>query len=236
MPTYKHILTAIATLAVANSIWATPASDALLEKLKKTYPAIAFSEVRETVAPGIYEAVFGKDVLYVEPSGTYFFPTMVNMVTKKNYGEDRRAELNKIDFSKLPMADAIKTVYGNGQSKFAVFADPNCGYCKKLESSLTSLKDATVYTFPVAILGQDSVTKVTSLECATGDKSKLWHAMLTDGAKPVTKTCANGAAGRNLELFKSFGFQGTPSLVFENGSALKGYADIAQIETAMVKK
>lgn len=232
---FKRALIGLAAITLANSLWATPASD-LLEKLKKTYPNIPFAQVNDTAVPGIYEAVFGKDMLYVEPSGTYFFPTMVNMVTKANLGEDRRAELNKIDFSELPLADAIKTVYGNGKRKIAVFADPNCGYCKKLEVNLTSMKDVTIYTFPVGILGSDSLAKAISVSCATGNKSKLWHAMLTEGAKPVEKTCANNSTERNLELFKKFNFQGTPAIVFQNGTTLKGYAENAQLEEMMAKK
>ena len=102
---------ALAAMTIAGSVLATPASD-LLDKLKKTYPNIAFTQVNETVVPGIYETIFGTEVLYVESSGTYFFPTMINMLTKANLGEAKRDELNKINFSELPMSDAIKTVYG----------------------------------------------------------------------------------------------------------------------------
>lgn len=234
----KHIKRAViglTALTLANSLWATPATD-LLEKLKKTYPNIPFTQVNDTVVPGIYEAVFGKDMLYVEPSGTYFFPTMVNMVTKANLGDDRRNELNKVVFSELPLADAIKTTYGNGSRKIAVFADANCGYCKKLEANLASMKDVTVYTFAIGILGADSVTKANSVSCATGDRSKLWHAMLTEGAKVVEKTCANSAAGRNLELFKKYNFQGTPAIIFQNGMSLKGYAENTRLEELMATK
>ena len=235
MNIFKRTLTGFVVFAAVTSLWATPASD-LLDKLKHTYPNIAFSQVNETPVPGIYEALFGKDILYVEASGTYFFPTMVNMVTKVNLGEDRRADLNKIDFSELPLADAIKTTHGNGQRKIAVFADPNCGYCKKLEMNMAGLDDVTIYTFAVGILGADSVKKAMSLSCASGDKAKLWHSVLVEGAKPVDKTCANAASERNLELFKRFGFQGTPGIVFESGAVLKGYAENIKLEELMAKK
>jgi thiol:disulfide interchange protein DsbC len=232
----KTTLTGLIVMTLANALWATPASDAMLDKLKKTYPNIPFAQVHETPAPGIFEAVFGNDLLYVEASGTYFFPTMVNMVTKENLGESRREELNKIDFSALPLKDAIKTVIGNGKGKIAVFADPNCGYCHKLEQNLSQLKDVTVYTFAIGILGPASVAKSTSINCASGDKGKLWHAVLLEGAKPVEKACNNGITERNLELFKRLGFQGTPAIVFSNGSTVKGYAETKRIEELMAKK
>jgi thiol:disulfide interchange protein DsbC len=231
----KSIFTGLATLLLSAVVWATPASD-LLEKLKKTYPNIAFTAVNETPAEGIFEAVFGNDVLYVEPTGVYFFPTMVNMITKQNFGNERRDELNKVNFSDLPVKDAIKTVIGNGKNKIAIFADANCGYCKKLEEELSLLKDVTVYTYALGILGPDSVAKANAVNCSTGDKSALWHAIVVDGAKPVLKDCANGNTDRNLALFKKLGFQGTPAIVFQNGYTSKGYADTKTLTELMKKK
>lgn len=232
----KSALIGLAAMTLANALWASAVSDAMLDKLKKTYPNIPFTQVNETPAPGIFEAVFGNDLLYVEAGGTYFFPTMVNMVTKENLGEARRDELNKIDFATLPLKDAIKTVVGNGKAKIAVFADPNCVYCKKLEVELSRLKDVTIYTFALGILGPDSVTKANSINCATVDKGKLWHSVLLEGAKPVEKVCSNGVTERNLELFKKLGFQGTPAIVFPNGMTVKGYAETKRIEELMAKK
>lgn len=232
----KSLAIGFGVLAMAHSVFASPASDAMLEKLKKGYPNIPFSQVNDTQVPGIYEAVFGNDLLYVESSGVYFFPTMVNMVTKANLGEERRDELNKVNFSELPLKDAIKTVHGNGKRKLAVFADANCGYCKKLEGNLSNLHDVTIYTFAVGILGPDSVTKANAVNCATGDKSKMWHSMVIDGARPVAKDCNNGTSERNLELFKKYGFQGTPAIVFENGITIKGYAENARLEEILAKR
>lgn len=225
----KLLLTLTAVLASTAGM-ATPATD-MLDKLKKTYPNIAFTEVNETPTSGIYEAVFGKDLLYVESSGTYFFPTMVNMKTNANLGDERRAVLNKVDFSELPLKDAIKTVHGNGKNVIAVFADPNCGYCKKLDGNLVSLKNVTIYTFPIAILGPDSVRKVNAITCANGDKSALWNNVMLNNAAVVDKTCDNGVAIRNLALFQRLGFQGTPSIVLSSGIALKGYVENSYLES-----
>lgn len=232
----KSFIIGLGVVAASHSALASPASEAMLEKLKKGYPNIPFSQVNDTPVPGIYEAIFGTELLYVESSGVYFFPTMVNMVTKANLGDTRREELNKIDFSDLPLADAIKTVHGNGKRKLAVFADANCGYCKKLEVNLMDMKDVTIYTFALGILGPDSTTKANAVNCATGDKSKIWRSMVIDGSKPVAKDCGNGASERNLTLFKKYNFQGTPAIVFENGMTMKGYAENNRIEEIMAKK
>lgn len=232
----KTILASVGALAISQAAFASNHTDAMLAKLKETYPNIAFTEVNETPVPGIYEAIFGKDMLYVEASGTYFFPTMVNMKTRENLGEDRRAVLNKIEFKDLPLADAIKTVQGNGKRQMAVFADANCGYCKKLEAELAGIPDVTVYTFALGILGASSTAKANAVNCSTGNKSKLWASMLLTNVQPATKECSNGITERNAALFKELGFQGTPSIIFANGAVLKGYADVARIEQMLNAK
>jgi thiol:disulfide interchange protein DsbC len=42
---------------------------------------------------------------------------------------------------------------GSGARKLAVFVDPNCGYCKRFERDLATVKDVTIYTFLYPILG-----------------------------------------------------------------------------------
>lgn len=234
----KTIAAALIATAISQLSFAGAATDALLEKLKRTYPNIPFSQVNETPAPGVYEAVFGKDILYVDSTGTYFFPTMVNMVTRVNLGEDRRADLNKINFSELPLKNAITTVNGNGKRKMVVFADPNCGYCKKLEANLANVKDVTIYTFVLGILGNESITKANAINSASGEKGKLWQAIMVDGAKPVLNASKDGVeiSAKNLELFKKHGFGGTPALMFENGHTIKGYAESNRIEDILAKK
>ena len=223
------------SLLIPTLAMASPSTD-LLDKLQKKYPNIPFTEVRETPVAGIYEAIFGKDMLYVESGGTYFFPTMVNMVTKQNFGDDRRAELNKVDFSELPLNDSISFANGDGSRLIAVFSDPNCIYCKKLEVELTKIKNATVHIFPVGILNADSIAKANAVSCSKGNKIKVWRAVLLEGAKIPENNCQNSPVERNTELFKRLGFQGTPSMILGNGIAIKGYVDAAKIEEALSKK
>lgn len=234
MNTKRNLLIASLVICVTNA-FASQTTD-LLEKIKRTYPNIAFTEVNETPVVGIYEAVFGKDILYVESTGTYFFPTMVNMITRANLGDERRNELNKVSFSELPTKDAFKTVIGNGSRQMAVFSDPNCVYCKKLEGELAKLKDVTIYTFPVGILGPDSVRKAHAVSCAKGDKSAIWKTVVLENAKIPDNNCVDSPVDRNLALFQKLGFQGTPSIVMSSGVTIKGYAEAPRLEEMLVKK
>jgi len=45
-----------------------------------------------------------------------------------------------IDFPQLPLEDAIVSKQGRSERKVGVFADPNCGYCKRFERELQQVK------------------------------------------------------------------------------------------------
>jgi thiol:disulfide interchange protein DsbC len=53
----------------------------------------------------------------------------------------------RIAFDTLPLADAIKTVRGKGERVIAVFSDPDCPFCRRLETELDKLDNVTLYTF-----------------------------------------------------------------------------------------
>ena len=231
---FKKLVASVALGAAAFTSMAGEVDD-LLERLQKTYPNIPFSKVSSTEVPGVYEAAFGTDLLYTEKTGTYFFPTMFNMKTQRNLGDERRAELAVVDFSSLPLGEAIKIVAGDGSREMAVFADPNCGFCKKLDEQLAKVTNATIYVFPVGILGPDSTNKVENVLCSKADKSKVWLDLMIRGAQPEVAKCGTKLPEKNLALFKKLGFQGTPAMAFKSGKVLKGYGDVAKIESMLVR-
>ena len=86
----------------------------------------------------------GKDVIYTDAGARYLIQgEIVDLKSGTNLTEQRINELNLIKWSDLPLADAIKTVKGNGSRQLAVFADPHCGYCKRLEKTLQLLAIVT---------------------------------------------------------------------------------------------
>ena len=117
----------------------------------------------------------------------------------------------------------------------AVFADPNCGYCKRLEKDLQQLKDVTVYTFMVAILGDDSKVKLDNIWCVQ-DRTQAWRDWMLAGVQPSRTfgMCASPAQ-RNLALSQRLGIRGTPAIFFEDGTRIGGAAAASVIEQRLVK-
>ena len=119
---------------------------------------------------------------------------------------------------------------GSGARRIAVFADPNCGYCKRFERDLQQVKDVTVYTFLIPILGGDSPEKATNIWCAK-DSTRAWRDWMLDGKAPPRSmgNCETPMA-RNLALSRKHKVNGTPAIVFEDGTRVPGAMSAEQLE------
>ena len=188
-------------------------------------------EVTKTAIPGIYELRIGNDILYTDEQGSYIIEgQLIETKTRTNLTEARISRLTAIDFKSLPLKDAMIWKQGTGERKLVVFADPNCGYCKKFERDLQAVKDVTVYTFLYPILGGDSPEKSKAIWCAK-DKTTAWRDWMIKGT-PVTDspTCDTSVLQRNVALGHKYRINGTPGLVFEDGKHLPGALGTEQLE------
>jgi thiol:disulfide interchange protein DsbC len=188
-------------------------------------------EVTKTAIPGIYELRVGTDILYTDEQGNYIIEgQMIETKTRSNLTEQRVAKLTAIDFKSLPLKDAMVWKQGTGERKLVVFADPNCGYCKKFERDLQSVKDVTVYTFLYPILGGDSPQKSQQIWCAK-DNIKTWRDWMIKGT-PIgdSPACDTSALQRNLALGRKHRISGTPGVVYEDGRMQPGAVGAEAVE------
>lgn len=193
-------------------------------------------EVTKLPIAGLFEVRFGTDVYYTDENGNYLIEGQIlDTKTHTNLTEERVSKLTAIDFSSLPLKDAIVWKNGNGKRRIAVFADPNCGYCKRFERDLNNVKDVTVYTFLYPILGGDSPEKAKNIWCAK-DNTKAWRDWMLDGTTPpkTMGQCDIGALNRNAEMGRKYKINGTPAIVFEDGKRVPGAMNAEQIEKQLV--
>jgi thiol:disulfide interchange protein DsbC len=86
--------------------------------------------------------------LYVDAAGRYAVEgQLIDLLTQRDLTRERQEKLSRINFSKLPLALAIKTVRGNGKRTLAIFEDPLCQVCRVLHQFMAQLTDITLYTF-----------------------------------------------------------------------------------------
>ncbi|HEX2010235.1 MAG TPA: DsbC family protein [Roseateles sp.] len=189
-------------------------------------------EVRPAAVPGLWELRLGNEIRYTDATGTYLIEgELIDIKSRRNLTEERIAKLNQIDFASLPLKDAVVWKVGKGTRKIAVFADPNCGYCKRFERSLQEMKDITVYTFLIPILGGDSPDKSRAIWCAK-DAQASWQAWMLEGKQPPKPgaSCDDAAIERNLALARKHMVNGTPAVIFEDGSRAPGAISAEQLE------
>ena len=193
-------------------------------------------EVTKTAIPGLYELRLGTDILYTDEDGNYVIEgQLIETKTKTNLTEQRVAKLTAIDFKTLPLKDAMVWKQGTGERKLVVFADPNCGYCKKFERDLQSVKDVTVYTFLYPILGGDSPEKSKQIWCAK-DNIQVWRDWMIKGT-PIGESpaCDTSVLQRNLALGRKHRITGTPGLVYEDGRMQPGALGAEAVERQLVQ-
>jgi thiol:disulfide interchange protein DsbC len=229
------VVCAAVLLGLGASAWADEAAirKNLAERLPN-FPTI--DEVSKTPIPGIYEIRLGTDILYTDENGQHVFQgNLIDTKTRANLTEARIAKLTQIDFASLPLKDAILIKQGSGARKIVVFGDPNCGYCKRLERDLVALKDVSIYTFLYPILGPDSNAKSRDIWCAR-DRAKAWRDWMVDGNAPPKSAgpCDTAVLQRNVALGERHRVQGTPAVVFEDGTRAPGAIPADQIESRLV--
>jgi thiol:disulfide interchange protein DsbC len=231
----RAVLTA-AALACTTSAFAQEA--AIRKALAERIPNLPkIDEITRAPVPGLYEVRFGgTEIIYTDAEGKFVIQgSILELRTMTDLTQARIDKLTAIDFSALPLKDAMVVKQGSGARRLAVFADPNCGYCKRFERDLASLKDVTVYTFLIPILGPDSNAKSRDIWCAK-DPARAWRAWMLENTLPAKAgdKCDDDAIERNLALARKHRVNGTPAMVFEDGTRKPGALPAAEVEKLLV--
>jgi thiol:disulfide interchange protein DsbC len=229
----RSLLTAGVLLLTVGTASAQEA--AIRKALTERIPNLPkIDEISKSPVAGLYEVRFGgTEIIYADAEGKFILQgSLIEVKTMSNLTEARIEKLSAVNFSDLPLKDAFVIKQGTGARKLAVFVDPNCGYCKRFERDLATVKDVTVYTFLMPILGPDSTVKSRDIWCAK-DNGKAWRAWMVDNVAPTkspTEKCDLAAIDRNLEFGRKYRINGTPALVFEDGTRKPGALPAAEVE------
>ena len=224
---------AVLALASAGAVLAQFNEAQLRKTLAERIPSLPkIDEVSKSPIPGLVEIRIGTDIYYADEKGDYIVQgSIIDTRTRNNVTEARIDKLTAVDFATLPLKDAVVYKQGTGARKVAIFADPNCGYCKRFERDLMTVKDVTIYTFIYPILGPDSNAKSRDIWCSK-DAAKAWRAWMIDGNTPpkAMGQCDTAAIDRNVEFGKKHRVQGTPALFFEDGTRKPGALSAAEVD------
>jgi len=194
----------------------------IAEQIRSQNSDLNISSIQRTPVAGIYEIVVGQNIFYIDRTGKHLFNGhLFDTTSKSDLTAARLQDLNRIDWSVLPLDKAI--VYGDADGmEIAVFTDPDCPYCRKLEENLKGIKGVKIYTFlmPLAQLHPDATRKSEAIWCSNDRHAALKTVMLEGkaitggGCKTPINDIAMLAAGLNIN--------GTPTIISRDGRKISG--------------
>lgn len=229
---FRTLLLLLLSVSLAQAAAADKAA-AVKDTLQKNYAQLIgpVDQVNQSPVPGLYEVVTGDHIFYTDESVQYLIDgSLFDLKARRNLTEARSRLLFAVDFAKLPLHLALKKVKGNGSRKMAIFEDPNCGFCKRLDKELVNVNDVTLYLFLYPI-SPGSEELVHNVHCAK-DPVKAWDDLMLNGIQPAAAKCATPTA-EVRQLAAKLKITGTPTLIFADGVLVPGFLPAAQLEQAL---
>jgi thiol:disulfide interchange protein DsbC len=206
---------------------------------KAKYPNLRVDGVQQAAVPGLFEVRVqtqeGPQLLYTDGAANFIVDgSIIDVRSGRNLTQERLQKLSSIEFSALPLDLALKVQRGNGKRVLAMFTDPYCPYCRRLEQSLLQIDDITVYVFMYPVIRPDFADHSRAVWCAP-DRVKAWLELAAADKPKVPQGgagCAN-PVDKVLELGQSLRVRGTPTLFFANGERAGGGMPAGQLRTKL---
>jgi thiol:disulfide interchange protein DsbC len=201
--------------------------DNLKEQLTKTFRRAPDSLTESPIA-GIYQVLYGTEVVYVSADGKYFIAgDMIDMGTRKNISKIAQRSIRN-DIIKTKLKDPIVFKAKDEKHVIKVFTDIDCPYCAKLHRDIPALNEKGITVeylmFPRAGIGSKSYDKAVSVWCAGDSEAQQTAMTIAKERKPLEeKKCDNNPIKAQYELGQEVGVTGTPALVTSSGRLIPGY-------------
>jgi thiol:disulfide interchange protein DsbC len=229
--------TAAGALAAGTGPTAPPLDVATVQRV---LPGVQVKSIRQVpLQGGLYEVIDDQgNAFHLDGAGAIGFQCdLFDVATRKNLTQESVARFNAVDFSRLPLELAITWVKGDGRRKIAVFADPDCPFCVRLEQEFETMDDVTVHTFlyPIATLHPQAVERSRRIWCAS-DRDAAWRAWALQqvDAPPAPEGCQS-PVDEIARVAAQFGVNATPTLVFPSGRVVNGFVPRVVLEQYLVE-
>jgi thiol:disulfide interchange protein DsbC len=240
MPRMNKILRIAVALLVLGTLQARAGEAEIRQALKAKFPNVRIDGVQPAPLAGLFEVRFqtqeGPQIIYTDAMANFFVVdgSIVEAKSGRNLTEERLQKLSAIEFNSLPLDLALKVQRGNGKRVLAMFTDPYCPYCRRLEQSLLQIDDITVYVFMFPVIRPELADHSRAVWCAP-DRVKSWLDLAAAETPKVPSGGANCAnpVDKVLELGRSLRVRGTPTLFFANGERAGGGMQLAQLRAKL---
>ena len=181
----------------------------------------------------LYEVVIhgveGARIYYVDSAASVIIAGQaIDAKSGRNLTEERQRKLNAVKWGSLPLQWAISWSRGTGRRKIAILSDPNCPYCKRLETELATLDDLTVYILPYPVISPKSVTQAKAVWCSK-DRAKAWNDLMLQRVEPQALPDCETPIEKVVAFGHSIGANSTPTWFIESGERFTGALPLAEV-------
>ncbi|MGB0895498.1 MAG: bifunctional protein-disulfide isomerase/oxidoreductase DsbC [Parashewanella sp.] len=232
---FTRMLSLVSLLAVSSAFAAThteqlPDEAKIKQKLQQTI-GVKVMAMQDSPVKGLYLAMTDRGVLYVNKDGSKLIHG--NMYDLNNRMKNlTEAALAKPRVEQLKKFEPEMLVYKAKDEKHVVtiFTDITCGYCRKLHNQMKEYNDEGItiryLAFPRAGVPSSVASEMEAIWCAKDPLKAMTDAKA--GKDVVNKTC-NAKIAQQYHLGQSFGVNGTPAIVLQDGTMIPGYQPPAQL-------
>jgi thiol:disulfide interchange protein DsbC len=211
---------------MTGTAWASDSvnvAPAIAKQIRENIPSLPIDAIRPSVINGLYELQVGGQIFYSDRTGKYLIASghIFDVTSHTDLTAKRLEEINKIDWSSLPLNQAIVSGDPDGLP-VAIFTDPECPYCKKLEISLKGSTGIKFYTFlfPLESIHPQARAKSESIWCSKNQHETMLQVMLEN--KTLPKAICSTPIAKNIALARKLGINGTPTIISGDGRKFSG--------------
>ena len=225
---YRMFIIAVALLLCGTQAVAEEAAveEKLKSSLSNNFPGSL--EISETPIKGIYEIIHNKNnVFYSDASGDFILQgSLIDVKQRKDLTQEalevRLKPMRQETLAEVPADRFIEFGDPEAKHEVVVLTDVNCGYCRKLHNQRAKYAKygIKVRYLLTPVLGPSSTDKATSVWCADDRQTAMTDAKM--GRDIPTVRC-NAKLDENLQIMRDFDIRGTPAILLEDGTLLRGY-------------
>ncbi|MDQ6968776.1 MAG: DsbC family protein [Mariprofundaceae bacterium] len=205
----------------------------IAEHIRKALPTVPIIAIKKSPMQGLYELQVGNQILYSDASGRYLMRGghILDMQAKRDLTQQRLEDINRVDWSSLPLDKAIISGDKKSNTSIAIFTDPECPYCKGLEKTLKEVKGIKVYTFlfPLTSIHPHSRAKAEGIWCSKNQHATLLKVMLAGFVPP--KTSCKTPIDDIAKIAAKLNIHGTPAIIASDGRRMSGAPRTAEALT-----
>ncbi len=235
---YLMLLRAGLCFALFIAIDAGADEAAVKKQFERRFPGAAVTSVAPAPMPGLYEVFVEGQLVYTDAEVNYLLRgELIDAADRRNLTEERLGKLKGIPWEQLPLDQAVKIVKGDGKRRVAIFEDPDCPFCKRVEQELVRVENVTMYVllYPLESIHPGATDKSIRIWCSA-DRGKAWSDAVLRGVSPSVTTSCKHPIDSLKKFAEARGIFATPTLVFEDGTRVAGAIPAAEIEKRLAAR